>query len=907
MADSESLVGRTVSHYRVIEKLGGGGMGVVWKAEDVRLDRFVALKFLPEQLARDARSLERFRREAKAASALNHPNICTIHDIGEQDGRAFIAMEYLDGHTLKHAIASHALQVAQILDIAIGVADGLDAAHASAIIHRDIKPANIFITKRGNAKILDFGLAKMISPKAQGGEDLDTLSDPHDQLTSPGTYLGTVAYMSPEQVRAEDLDARSDLFSLGIVLFEMVSGRLPFSGSSSGVVFEAILNRSPAPIVFRNRETPPKLEEIISKCLEKDRAFRYQHAADVRADLMRLRRDLDYRVPLVAPSIGSTAPPQTSEPPRPKAESQWRKRVSAVAIPVLLVLTTAAIYAVYALSHRHISRPFENFTISKITDTGNSELAAISPDGKYLVRVTSERGKNALSLRHISTNTDTQIMPPSDVPFQTVAFSPDGNYLYFRKAMDKGMTAFDLYRASVFGGNPQLVVHDVDTNVTFSPDASRIAFARGENPDVGKFRLLVSDAGGKDEQVLMKGPMSDGPAGLAWSPDGKKLAFNAPGTGAALSVIQLIALDSGDAQVLKRFEDRELNDLVWHPNGAGLFISYSLPGALQAQIAFVSVPHGNFREITRDTNFYESLSMNADGKILAAIQRRILPSVFITSVSGRPDTHSATAPIKGAYATSWTANGDLLVIDNDGVSKVSADGGNKTKLINVPHSAILSVSSCPEGRFVLAWQDHERRGTNIWRLDADGSNEKRLTEGLRDVSPHCSVDGHWIYFVDAEHAKIKRVSIDGGESMVVQGSETPYIRIGAPALSPDGRELAFLTAVVGSPLEKKLLLLTLSDDAKPTTRVFTPDPRIVGNLQFTRDGQALAYPIRENDTYNLWIQPLKQSPGYQVTRFDSNSDSIDEFHFSPDGKKAAIVRTHVESDVVLLRDSSTTY
>src|ERR1700722_9958668 len=398
MTDSESLVGQTVSHYRVIEKLGRGGMGVVWEAEDVRLDRFVALKFLPEQLALDARSLERFHREAKAASALNHPSICTIHDIGEQDGRAFIAMEYLDGQTLKYAIATHALQLTQILDIAIGIADGLDAAHVSAIIHRDIKPANIFITKRGNAKILDFGLAKMISSKAQGGEDLDTLSDPHGQLTSPGTYLGTVAYMSPEQVRAEELDARSDLFSLGIVLYEMVSGRLPFIGSSSGVVFEAILNRPPAPLVVRNTETPPKLEEIISKCLEKDRTFRYQHAADVRADLMRLRRDLDHSSILVAPSVTPTAPAQASELSRPKADQQPRKLISAIAIPLLLVLLAAAIYGVYALSHRHISSPFENFTISQITDTGNSELAAISPDGKYLVRVTSERGKNSLSL-----------------------------------------------------------------------------------------------------------------------------------------------------------------------------------------------------------------------------------------------------------------------------------------------------------------------------------------------------------------------------------------------------------------------------------------------------------------------------------------------------------------------------
>jgi eukaryotic-like serine/threonine-protein kinase len=903
MADSESLVGQTVSHYRVLEKLGGGGMGVVWKAEDLRLDRFVALKFLPEQMARDPRSLERFHREAKAASSLNHPNICTIHDIGEQDGRGFIAMEYLDGHTLKHAIATHALQLKQMLDIGIGVADGLDAAHASAIIHRDIKPANIFVTKRGDAKILDFGLAKMISSKAQGGEDLDTLSDPYDQLTSPGTYLGTVAYMSPEQVRAEDLDARSDLFSLGIVLYEMICGRLPFVGSSSGVVFEAILNRPPAALVARNPKTPSKVEEIISKCLEKDRAFRYQHAADVRADLMRIRRDLDHPFPLVAPSSTSTPPIQASELQHPRADQQPRKLISAIAIPLVLVLLAAAIYGVYALSHRHTSSPFENFTMSQITDTGNSELAALSPDGKYLVRVTSGHGTNSLSLRHISTNTDTQIMPPTDIPFQTVAVSPDGNYLYFRKAIDKGMTAFDLYRASVFGGNPQLVVRDVDTNVTFSPDGSRIAFLRGENPDVGKYRVLVSDADGKGERALMTGRMSDATAGLAWSPDGKHLAMNMSGTSAALSVIQLVALDSGNMQVFKRFEDRELHDVVWHPNGTGLFVSYSPPGLLQSQIAFVSVPSGNIREITRDTNFYDSLSISADGKTLASVQRRILPSVFIAPVSGSRVTRADAVTIKNAYAASWTKSGDLLFIDTDGVNKISADGGNKTKIINAQHSTILTVSSCPDGRFVLAWQDHERRGTNVWRVDSDGSNEKRLTGGARDVYPICSSGGKWIYFVDSEHSKIKRVSIDGGESTIVPGSETQYIKIGVPALSPDGRELAFLAAAVGSPLEKKLLLLNLEDDTNPIARILTPDPRIVGYLQFTRDGLALSYQIRENYVDNLWIQPLKENPGRQITQFDS--DSIDELHFSPDGKKVAIVRIHADSDVVLLRDSST--
>jgi serine/threonine protein kinase/Tol biopolymer transport system component len=899
--DTQPLSGRTISHYRVLEKLGGGGMGVVYKAEDTKLKRLVALKFLPENVTRDPTALERFRREAQAASAINHPNICTIYDIDEANGLPFIAMELLEGTTLKHRLTGQPLALEAMLQVAIDVADGLDAAHSRGIIHRDLKPANIFVVARGQAKILDFGLAKQVAGIA-GDDGAETVSggaatvDSNPNLTSPGTALGTIAYMSPEQVRGETLDARTDLFSFGLVLYEMATGQQAFTGGTSGLIFHAILEREPTPAGRVNPELPGELDRIIGKALEKNVKLRYQTARDLSADLQRLRRDTDSGQSARAAAGGASEPGS--------ARQSKGKRIAAAV--VALALLAAASFGIYELMHREGAIPFQHFTATKLTNTGNVFATAISPDGNFVLNATHDKGMQSMWLFNVATGSNTQILPPEANRHFGPEFSPDGNYIYYRTAVNQTALFMNLVRLPVLGGAPQTISKDVDAGPAISADGRRMAYLRFNDPEVGKYRLLSANLDGSDEEVLLIEEKSRIEA-LAWSPDGRQLAFAyatpdvSPGT-----TIRAMDVVSKNTRTLGELGDREVQALAWTNDGRGFLVNYYVTTTLgSAQLGYYSIHGGEFHEITNDLNGYDSMKLSRDGKSLASTQSQYSFEIALEPYGGTGGARKSMAMPEPVLAFDWLNDTELAAAGLGKLQRMPLDGSAATNLTAISQGAVRAVATCDQRRYIVVqWFDRVKQGgAQLWRMDADGTHLVQLTSGQYVRSPACSPDGKWVYFYAVESRRVERVPLAGGTSETLPWESGADIGWGLYGLgiSRDGKWLAVShTTYKLAALEERVALVSLDDGAHVAPRLFDADARLSSLLSISPDGKFITYVIRDHGEQSVWAQPVDGGAGHAISA--AAVDAIFGYSWSPDGKTLAIERMHTDSNAVLLRE-----
>jgi len=932
--------GTNLGRYEIRSKLGAGGMGEVYLAEDSELHRNVALKVLPSDVSSNRDRMRRFKQEATAAAALNHPNIAHIYEIGEREGTNFIAMEFVDGLTLRQLIHERHIELPKLLRYLRHVAEGLAKAHAAGIVHRDLKPDNIMVTREGHAKILDFGLAKLIEqqtsqPTTQGMSEVATaLIQPHSM---PGAILGTVGYMSPEQAqgRVPEIDHRSDIFSFGCILYEAITRHKAFEGKDAIDSLNKIIREQPTPIANLNPEVPYDLQKIVRRCLAKDPDERHQSIKDVAIELKEVRRELhagaiiDTTVPPPSragskveaiDSDGSRAAASSTSPSPPAPSThqssaeyivsgvRQHKGVAALYTAVLLLAAIGVgiwIYKTLSASKK-ADRSLITLKLQPVTTSGKASDAAISPDGKYVAHVKSDAGQQSLWLRLVATTSDTQIVPPSLQDYRGITFSKDGNFIYY--VLGEANSLRTLYQVPVLGGASRKVTN-LTSPVSLSPDGTRLAFMRA-NQISGETALIVANADGTGErQVAMrKVPAQFSAGGPSWSPDGKLIAsgvinFDANTRRAAGTVVEVQVESGVERPVTSYTWPPPIGQVAWLVDGRGLAVIAPESGMPTNQIWHVSYPDGEVRKITYDLNNYSQLSLTADSGALVTIQTGGASSVW---VSPQGDSSRAKQISFGRYdgqgGLSLMPDGRIVYVSREsGLNDIwimDGDGKNQKQLTANANNNVHPWVT-PDGRYIVFTSTRELLRRSIWRMDPDGGNLKRLTEGPGDILPQSSPDGRWVVFWSNRSGALRvwKVSIDGGAPVQLT-DQVMY----NPTVSPDGSQIACLyPETQPSALTNKIAIIPFAggDPIKVLDLPQSYRP-INAGLRWTPDGRALTYVDTKDGVSNIWSLPIDGAKPLQLTNF--KTDQIFWFNFSPDGMQLALSRGTQTSDVVLIRD-----
>jgi eukaryotic-like serine/threonine-protein kinase len=928
----ELTAGTLRGHYKIVRRLGQGGMGVVYEAEDQKLGRSVAIKLLPEATRQDPAALERFWREARTASSLNHPGICTIYELNESGDQPFIVMELLEGQSLDKLYYRRPMPYPRLLDLGVQVADALDAAHRKGILHRDIKPGNIFLSPSGQVKILDFGLAKIeegyAAPGTAGGDNGNpTLAEPHDLLTSPGAAVGTIAYMSPEQARGELLDPRSDVFSLGVVLYELATGQHPFSGTTTAVTFDRILNYAPTAPVSLNHELPPEFEETLNKTLEKDRELRLQSAAELRADLKRLQRKSSGGStprPITAGGVSTSSPGSSpsgagsgsTPPPSGPSNASTAGGVSAAAIApppakrsralpvaiIVLALLAAAGFAAWRLWPRLV--PFTTVALSQITNTGTLERIALSGDGKFLAEVKNDSGQRTLWVRNIATNTDTQILSAFSNEYVGLNFSPDANYLYFTRGTADNVALHSLYVMPVFGGTPHQLIHDVDSAPSLSPDGSHFVYLRW-TPDRKDHlsEVHTADKDGGDDQLLYTSVnQAQGPV---WSPLGNQMAW-IESSGRADTAIKVFDIGSKKTLTLAQPSGMTYDanfdgytDLAWLPDGRHLLVLYTKAHSDRGQIGIVGVPDGAFHTLTNDVNAYSQLSISLDGKTMATVLTNVDSS--IAYYKGEGGVMISSTPLRiTPTSLAWADEDHLwLITRGTGISKLDRASGALQPIDTGTLDIGAYINTCQDGHVLFSAIPKGGGESRLFRMDGDGSGITQLTTSGIARGPYCAPDSQTVYFTIRARENVPGVAL---WSIPLSGG-TPRKELESESFGalPISRDTKSAMALFNKNLLYFIQIWDLSTHQMVRQLPWDTSAMLQGAFPaFSPDGKATVVTVVSKGSNALQYEPIDGSPTHLLT--EPTHEMQTGFAWSPSASKLAVLQSRRSSDVVLITD-----